>query len=192
MIYLVSLLLLIAAPVHLTPYDAVEIDIWHQPELSGKYFVDLDTTLNLPLVGTLPVKDIPIDSLQRLLVSRFQSYYGDIYLNVTCHYRINVFGEVKLPGNYYLKSNDNLAHLLAQAGGPTDNGDLGRIRIVNVGRERTVNFGRILKSGKNIDELSLEPGDVVIVPRRFMPALQEWSVLFSIGTFLLQVYLATQ
>jgi protein involved in polysaccharide export with SLBB domain len=106
---------------------------------------------------------------------------------VNIYYQINVFGEVKSPGKYYLKSNENLANLLAMAGGPTSNGNIGRIKILNFGKERSVNLEKILKSGKKIEELNLIPGDVVIIPRRLMPALQEWSVLFSIGTLILQI-----
>lgn len=174
--------------VSLIPDDAVEIMIWHQPDLSGKYYVTPDTSLNIPLFGKFSIKNTPIDSLRELLVRKFQNYYGEVFLDINFYYRINIFGEVKMPGFYYLKSGDNLANLMAQAGGPTEQGSLGKIRILNVGRERKVNFEAILKSGRKIEALNLQPGDVVIVPRRFIPALQEWSTLFTLGTFFLQIY----
>ncbi|MEO0124080.1 MAG: polysaccharide biosynthesis/export family protein [candidate division WOR-3 bacterium] len=185
---MIWLMLLTLSPhVYLLPNDAVEVDIWHQPNLSGKYLVDTDTSLNIPLLGKINIKNIPADSLEKMLIDEFHKYYGDIFLTINIYYQINVFGEVKSPGKYYLKSNENLANLLAMAGGPTSNGNIGRIKILNFGRERSVNLEKILKSGKKIDELNLGPGDVVIIPRRFMPALQEWSVLFSIGTLILQI-----
>lgn len=177
----------ILTSIYLSPNDAVEIEIWHQPNLSGKYIVDTDTSLNIPLLGRLDIKNIPTDSLEKMLIDEFHKYYGDIFLTVNIYYQINVFGEVKLPGKYYLKSSENLTNLIAMAGGPTSNGNTGKIKILNFGNERVVNLEKILKSGKNIEELNLQPGDVVIVPRRFMPALQEWSVLFSIGTLILQI-----
>jgi len=170
----------------LIPLDAVEVSIWNQPSLSGKYYVDVDTTLNIPLLGKFSVRNIPVDSLKNLLIARIQNYYGEIYLNINFYYRINVFGEVKIPGSYYLKSGDNLTNLLAQAGGPTDRGTLSKIRILSLGKERRINFEKILKSGRHAEELNLQPGDVVIVPRRFLPAIQEWSALFTLGTFILQ------
>jgi polysaccharide export outer membrane protein len=177
-----------SSQVSLLPYDAVEILIWRQADLSGKYYVDTDTSLNIPLIGTFSVKDVTIDSLEILLDREFHKYYGDVFLNIYFLYRINIFGEVKLPGNYYLKSGDNLADLLALAGGPSEQGSLSNLRILNVGSVRTVNLEKILRSGRNIEKLDLRPGDVVMVPRRFMSALQEWSVLFTLGTFVLQVY----
>ncbi|HEX7319763.1 MAG TPA: polysaccharide biosynthesis/export family protein [bacterium] len=180
----------------LLPYDAVDIVIWRQPDLSGKYFVDTDTSLNIPLIGKFKVKDISIDSLETLLDNEFHKYYGDIFLNIYFLYRINIFGEVKIPGYYYMKSGDNLADLLALAGGPSVQGNLNNLRILNVGSVRAVNLEKILRSGRDIEKLNLRPGDVVMVPRRFMSALQEWGVIFTLGTFVLQVYttylLATQ
>lgn len=186
------ILLGLSPHVYLTPNDAIEIEIWHQPTLSGKYLVDADTNLNMPLLGKLDIKNIPADSLEKMLIDEFHKYYGDVFLTVNIYYQISVFGEVKAPGKYYLKSSENLSNLLAIAGGPTANGNLSRIRILNLGQERTVNFEKILKQGKKIEELNLKPGDVVIIPRRFMPALQEWSVLFTIGTLIMQIIYYTK
>jgi polysaccharide export outer membrane protein len=178
--------------VYLLPNDAVEVKIWRQEDLSGWYTVDADTSLNIPLLGEISVKDTPIDSLHELLITKFDNYYTDIIVDINFYYRINIFGEVKAPGYYYVKSEDNLINLLAQAGGPTERGDLGNIKIVNFGSEKRIDFEKILKSGKDLDSLDLRPGDVVIVARRFMPAFQEWSVLFSLGTLILQIYIATK
>jgi protein involved in polysaccharide export with SLBB domain len=189
---LVIALLLINSDVYLLPNDAVEIRIWRQEDLSGLYYVEADTTLNIPLIGKFSVSNIATDSLRAMLINNFKDYYTDVYVNVNFHYRINIFGEVKSPGYYYVKSEDNLANLLAQARGPTEKGSLGSIRILNLGRERIVDFEKILKKGENLEELKLQPGDVVIVPRRFMPIFQEWSVLFSLGTLILQIYIAAK
>jgi len=176
----------------LIPNDAVEVKIWHQPELSGQYYVTDDTTLNIPLIGVLSVANMPIDTLQALLIEKVQDYYGEIYLNINFYYRISVFGEVMKPGSYYLKHGDNLANLLADAGGPTQYANPSKIRILSLGSERRLNYEKIIKQGRDIELLLLRPGDVVIVPRRFMPAFQEWGVIFTLGTLLLQIYIATK
>lgn len=192
MIALISLFILSVNDVYLLPNDAVEIKIWRQKDLSGWYYVDSDTSLTIPLLGKFSIKGIALDSLHNQLINDFRNYYTDIYVDINFYYRINIFGEVKVPGFYYVKSEDNLANLLAQAGGPTERGSLSGIRILNFGMERKINFEKIFKSGKDLEQLALRPGDVVIVPRRFMPAFQEWSVLFSLGTLILQIYIAAK
>lgn len=175
--------------VFLLPNDAVEVKIWRQEDLSGWYIIDADTNLHIPLLGKLAVHEIATDSLHKYLLNAFKNYYADVVVEINFYYRINVFGEVMQPGHYYVKHGDNLINLLAQAGGPTEDGTLGGIRILNIGSERTVDFERILKSGRDVDQLFLQPGDIVIVPRRFMAAFQEWTAFLSVGTLLLQIYL---
>lgn len=176
--------------IYLQPYDAVEIMIWRQEDLSGRYIVDDDTTLTIPLFGKFSIKEISLDSLNTYLLHEFQQYYIDVPIDINFYYRINIFGEVKIPGDYYVRSGDNLANLLAQAGGPTNEGSLSNIRIINVGEERRIDFKKAVKDEADMEKLSLRPGDIVIVPRRFMGAFQEWSVLFSLGTLILQIYIA--
>ncbi|MBN2621575.1 polysaccharide biosynthesis/export family protein [candidate division WOR-3 bacterium] len=176
----------------LQPYDAVEITIWRQEDLSGRYFVDDDTTLTIPLFGKFSVKDIALDSLYEFLFDEFQQFYTDVPIDINFYYRINIFGEVKIPGDYYVRSEDNLANLLAQAGGPTNDGSLNNIRIINVGVERRIDFKKAIKNEADMEKLALRPGDIVIVPRRFMGAFQEWGVLFSLGTLILQIYIAAR
>jgi protein involved in polysaccharide export with SLBB domain len=154
--------------------------------------VDDDTTLTIPLFGKFSIEHMSMDSLYNYLHNEFQKYYTDVPIDINFYYRINIFGEVKIPGDYYVRSEDNLANLLAQAGGPTNEGSLSKIRIVNVGEERLVNFREVIKNEDDLEKLSLKPGDIVIVPRRFMPAFQEWSVLLALGTLLLQIYIAAR
>jgi len=186
---MVILLFLVAAEnLFLLPSDAVEVMIWRQEDLSGKYLVDADTSLNIPLLGNFSIKNIPVDSLDHLLTDKYHNYYGEVFLKIAFYYRINIFGEVKTPGSYYVKSEDNLTNLLAQAGGPTTRGNLGKVRILGLSGEKIINLERILKSGKHLEQLRLKPGDVVIVPPRFFANLQEWSILFTMGTLFLQIY----
>ena len=192
MAQLIFLLLFTGNEIFLQPNDAVEIKIWRQEDLSGWYLIDADTSLTIPLLGKFSIKQVPVDSLHKLLVNEFENYYIDVFVDINLYYRINIFGEIKLPGYYYIRSEDNLTNLIAQAGGPTDGGTLSKIRILNLGEERVVNFERILKSGEDIAEFELRPGDVVIIPRRFMPVFQEWSVLFTLATLVMQIYIAAK
>jgi polysaccharide export outer membrane protein len=184
----IFLFIIISGDVFLIPNDAIEISIWRQEDVSGRYLVDADTSLNIPLLGRFSIKNLPVDSLHQILVDKYHNYYGEIFLKINFYYRINIFGEVKSPGYYYLKSEDNLTNLLAQAGGPNERRNLGKIKILGSEGERIVNLEKTLKSNKNLEKLKLRPGDVVIIPRRFFSSLQEWSVLFTLGTLFLQIY----
>jgi len=192
MVCFILLIATFSSNIYLQPYDAVEVKIWRQEDLSGWYMVDDDTTVTIPLFGKFSIHDMNMDSLYDYIYTEFQKYYTDVPIDINFYYRINIFGEVKVPGDYYVRSEDNLANLLAQAGGPTNEGTLSRIRIINIGEERRVNFKEAIKNAGDMDKLALKPGDIVIVPRGFMSAFQEWSVLFSLGTLILQIYIAAR
>jgi protein involved in polysaccharide export with SLBB domain len=152
--------------------------------------VDDDTTVTIPLFGRFSLAEMSLDSLYDFLLDGFQKYYSEVPVDINFYYRINIFGEVKVPGNYYVRSEDNLTNLLSQAGGPTSAGSLKGIRILNVGVERRINYKDIIKKEEDLEKLALHPGDVVIVPRRFMAEFQEWSVILTLGTLVLQIYIA--
>jgi polysaccharide export outer membrane protein len=74
---------------------------------------------------------------------------------------VYVFGQVKTPGAYFLQQKDtSVLQALSLAGGVSDRGSTGRIRIVRVvngeKKEFSVKLGEIVK-----------PGDTVIVGERF-------------------------
>jgi protein involved in polysaccharide export with SLBB domain len=190
MVCLMLVMVAFSNDIYLQPYDAIEVEIWRQEDLSGRYMIDDDTTVTIPLFGKFSIKEINLDSLYTYLLNEFEKFYTDVPIDINFYYRINIFGEVKIPGYYYVRSEDNLTNLLAQAGGPTNTGSLSNIRIINVGEERQVNLKKAVKGESDLDKLMLRPGDIVIVPKRFMGAFQEWSVLFSLGTLILQIYIA--
>ncbi|HEX6973507.1 MAG TPA: polysaccharide biosynthesis/export family protein [Vicinamibacterales bacterium] len=74
---------------------------------------------------------------------------------------IYVFGEVKNPGSYALKSvNTTVLQALSLAGGVTPNGAMGRIKVA-----RIVNGEKVELKVKLTD--LVKPGDTLIVPERY-------------------------
>jgi polysaccharide biosynthesis/export protein len=92
-------------------------------------------------------KNVPLKDGDTIFVPRAETVY--------------VFGQVKNPGAYALQTKDTtVLQALSLAGGVTDRGSTGRIRIV-----------RIVKGKKTEIKVSLTdlvlPGDTLIVPERF-------------------------
>ncbi len=177
-------------PAALLPMDAIEIMVWRQPDLSGKFYVDPDTTIKLPLLGKIRLQEKTLDSLRVELFDLYRNYLGETFLTIDFFYRISVLGEVRRSGIYYIMSNDRLPNLLATAEGVTERGNLSKVRILSVGMERKVDVEKILKKGKSLKELELQPGDLVIVPRRKMPSWQELSIIVTALSLGVNLYVA--
>jgi polysaccharide export outer membrane protein len=73
---------------------------------------------------------------------------------------IYVFGEVKNPGSYPIKSGTTVLQALSLAGGVTPNGAMGRIRVA-----RIVDKLKVEVKVKLTD--LVRPGDTIIVPERY-------------------------
>jgi len=73
---------------------------------------------------------------------------------------VYVFGQVKNPGAYPIQRNTTVLQALSLAGGVTDRGATGRIRVVRIEKGKTVEV-RVKLSD------TVRPGDTIIVPERF-------------------------
>ena len=91
-------------------------------------------------------KNVPLRDGDTLVVQKARSVY--------------VFGQVKAPGAYPVDKDTTVLQALSLAGGVTDRGSTGRIKIV-----RTVD-GKKKELKVKLTDL-VEPGDTLIVAERF-------------------------
>ena len=82
--------------------------------------------------------------------------------------RIAVLGEVATPGFFALPANALLSDAITHAGGPTRDAEMKKLHISR--RGTTVQQGENLRSalaaGWTLDDLRLQAGDELIIPRR--------------------------
>jgi protein involved in polysaccharide export with SLBB domain len=150
------------AGITLRPGDVVKIQIWREPDLSGSFPVDESGIVVLPLLGEQRVSDVPIDQVRNVLVAQYREYLRNPSITITPLRRIQVLGEVNLPGVYEVDPTITLAGAVALAGGATPMGDLNRIRLV---RGHTVLRERVA-AGEALDDVDVRSGDHVLVDRR--------------------------
>ena len=92
------------------------------------------------------VETAPADGAMRFVVQKARSVY--------------IFGQVKAPGAYPIDKDTTVLQALSLAGGVTDRGSTGRIKIV-----RTVD-GKKKEIKVKLTDL-VEPGDTLIIAERF-------------------------
>jgi polysaccharide export outer membrane protein len=73
---------------------------------------------------------------------------------------VYVFGQVKNPGAYPIQRNTTVLQALSLAGGVTERGATGRIKIVRIEKGKTVEVKVQLTD-------IVRPGDTIMVPERF-------------------------
>lgn len=146
----------------LLPGDALLIEIWREPDLSGRFIVNEAGVVTLPLLGRLAVTGVPISELRDDLISRYAVEIRNPSITVTPLRRVYVLGEVNRPGLLEVDPTVTLAGAVAMAGGANWEGDLRRLRIM---RDGQVLFREL---GPEVDLVSVDirSGDQIFVDRR--------------------------
>ena len=82
---------------------------------------------------------------------------------------VYVFGQVATPGSFNVQKNMNLLDALVLAGGPTENADLKKVKLIFRGHRQAelaiVNMEKYLNGAVPVP-LVLHPGDAVYVPKK--------------------------
>lgn len=131
----------------------------------------------IPNVGVSHVGGLTIEAVKSLLTEKIGSRYAGLggsnpssYLQVTLAnvrtIKVNIVGDVKVPGTYQLPSYTTSFNALYSAGGPTTKGSFRAIQLFRAGHLVTeIDLYDFLLKGKTDHNVRLEDGDVLLVPK---------------------------
>ncbi|MEW6734219.1 MAG: polysaccharide biosynthesis/export family protein, partial [Acidobacteriota bacterium] len=165
--------------------DLLEIRVFRQPELSGRYRVSDAGSLNLPFTGQIDVAGLSESKLTTLLKEKLLKILRQPQLSVLVveqnSQSVTVFGAVRTPGRYLLRRGERLLDVIGRAGGLT--GIAGQsINLIRYGltgldnqtttaqREQDENIKveainlKELLNGSPALNVTVTPGDVINVP----------------------------
>ena len=159
----------------LGPGDEVIIDIWGTNQATIRQTISPEGTINVQDIGLVNLNGMTVkeaDSYMRRMLGRIYSVYGDdaaseikLTLGDIRTIQVNLMGEVAVPGTYYVSSFSNIYHALYRAGGVSDLGSLREIRLMRKGKNiATFDIYEFILNGKSFEDVTLQEGDIVIVP----------------------------
>jgi len=146
----------------LHPGDAVRVEVWREPDLTGEYTVDQNGVVVFPLIGERRVTGISGDSLERRLAKDYREYLESPSVNVTVLRRISILGQVHQPGLYPVDLTMNVTDALALAGGLSPLADRKKIQLVRNGQVVTDRLG----AGTALASTVIRSGDQIVVEQR--------------------------
>jgi polysaccharide export outer membrane protein len=120
------------------PQDVLNITVFDQADLGGKYTVELDGSFTFPLVGRIQAGGLTIRQFESELKTKLtDGYFKNPQITVGIEQyrsqRVFVTGEVRNPGAYALTGDMTLIEALAKAGSTTDKGS-DEVVVVRGGR----------------------------------------------------------
>lgn len=159
----------------LGPGDEVIVDIWGDAEQTFRQQISPDGTITDSKIGPVYLSGLTVKEANARLKNAFARIYSTMsggnpttFMNMSLgeirSIRVNVMGEVMMPGTYTLSSLASLFHALYSAGGVNEIGSLRSIKVSRGGKEvADVDVYEYLLEGKNKQDIRLEDGDVIIV-----------------------------
>jgi protein involved in polysaccharide export with SLBB domain len=164
----------------LNPGDGVRVIFYNVPEnISGDYHIQMDGRLQMPFIGLIDTKDRDFEIIQNEIKFKYDSLYRNPELTIQPLLRINILGEVRQPGFYYLTGVEKLSGLMALAGGETSDADVDDIYIIRNDQELELDSEELLAGGSTVGDIGLQSGDRIFVPRQWWVGARNAAVIVS-------------
>lgn len=159
----------------LGPGDEVIVDIWGDAAQTFRQKISPDGSITDPKIGPIYLSGISVKEADARLKNVFARIYAtmggehpttfmSLSLGEIRSIRVNVMGEVEMPGTYTLPSLASLFHAIYSAGGVNEIGSLRSVKVSRGGKEvADVDVYDYLLKGKSDRDVRLQDGDVILV-----------------------------
>jgi protein involved in polysaccharide export with SLBB domain len=160
----------------LGPGDLIYVDIYGQSEQYYEATVNPDGFVLLNNIGPVFVSGKSIEEATGILKNRIGKYYSGMagsnpntFLQVTLGnvgtIKVNILGEVRLPGTFTLSAFSTVFNALYATGGPNENGSMRKIKLVRNNKQiAEIDIYDLLINGTAQLDLKLQDQDVILVP----------------------------
>ncbi|HRO42882.1 MAG TPA: SLBB domain-containing protein [Flavipsychrobacter sp.] len=166
----------LATPVdyQIGPDDELLIDIYGYSEASYQLRVSPEGTINIPMIGVVPVSGATMEQASSRIRTRLSKIYTGIANGSTSvsislgnirSIRVVLTGDVVKPGTYTLPSVATVFNALYASGGPTQNGSFRTIQIIRGGSIiASLDVYDFLLYGSLKNNIRLQDQDVIRIP----------------------------
>jgi polysaccharide biosynthesis/export protein len=158
----------------LGPGDRVRVDVFNVPEYSGEFVVLADGTLNLPIVGAIPVNGQSLFQASKRIEQAYKTYVRvpnvTVGLILARPIQVTIAGEVNRAGSYSIplaetRKFPTLSQAVQLAGGVRQTSDLRKVRVTRGNRVGYFDMLAVLNGTQGVaQDLTLRDGDAVFIP----------------------------
>ncbi len=156
--------------------DELLIDVYGASQMSYKLTVDRNGYIDIPDVGPINIGGITQKEAKIRILNKLVLIYKDLksnkprtFTNISLgsikSIKVNVIGEVFIPGTYTLPGTATAFNALYLAGGPNKKGSFRSIQIIRDGKVfKQLDVYDYLINGNSAENIQLVNGDVILVP----------------------------
>ncbi len=154
--------------------DTFDVRVFGEGDLSAKYRVGGDGTIDFPLVGTLKVTGLLPSQVAALIATRLRagilrSPQVSVYVQEQVSKKIHVLGQVARPGTFTCAAGMNIVEAITQAGGftPVSAKNSTTVTRTVAGKQFIYRVAAGDISDGMAKNFAVRPGDIISVPERF-------------------------
>ncbi|MCG2712804.1 MAG: polysaccharide biosynthesis/export family protein [Candidatus Omnitrophica bacterium] len=171
--------------------DELSVFVWRHSDLNKKVMVQPDGNITFPLVGNIDTTGLTATQLADKLSSRLSLFLKDPKVTVTVinfqSSKYFILGQVSRPGVYPLAAGATVLEAITQAGGYLDTAALKSVIVVrkayaNEPNAVRINFNKVINEANMRENMELQPGDIVFVPKTFIAKLDTFVEQFITKT----------
>ena len=157
----------------LGPGDIFLVTVFGEKDLSGRFLVSAEGTIEFPLIETLKVQgktpsQVGVMIKRKLATGYLKKPHVSIFVEAYNSKKISVFGQVRKPGTFNYVANMSVIEAISQAGGFTPMASKNKVSLTRVtdGKSSQVSLPvEDIGEGKKPNYL-IRPGDIIFVPER--------------------------
>ncbi len=154
------------------PDDVLTVVFWRDKEMSAEVVVRPDGRISLPLINDVVAAGLSPDQLRVQLEQAASKYIAEpnaaVVVKTINSRKVYITGNVLKPGTYPLNGEMSVLQLIAVAGGLQEYADSKKIVVMRKeeGKDRhfPFNYKDVIKQKNLQQNISLKPGDTVVVP----------------------------
>jgi len=156
--------------------DEILIDVWGVSQQNYMFTVDKNGSINIPNIGPIRVGGLTQEVASKRIYSKLTTIYSDlkssnprtfasVSVGAVKAIKVNVIGEVLLPGTYTIPGTATAFNALYLSGGPNQDGSFRNIQVIRDGKLlATLDVYEYLLRGKTSVNISLREDDVILIP----------------------------
>jgi polysaccharide export outer membrane protein len=181
----------------LQPGDVLEIQYRYSPEFNQTVTVQPDGYVSLEVGGDLKVAGLTIEQTRQTIVRRASARLREPVATVTLKefqkpYFV-VAGEVTQPGKIEMRERVTAIQAIMLAGGMKETARSSQVvvfRKINsdMAEVKLLNLKTIRRTSDLENDLTLQPGDMVFVPRDKISKIERFMKLASVAAFMAPIF----
>ncbi len=171
----------------LGPGDKIEIAVWRYDDLKREVQIDPSGKIIYPLVGDIEAGGMSIFQIRDKIRDGLSKYIVDPQVSIRIisvqNQKVLVLGEVKNPGIFQIEGSMDALEAVARSGGFTLDAKKKSVILIRGGigkpELKRLDFDNALKEGDLTQNIALQRGDIVYVPRTFISNVDRFFEHFS-------------